>query len=95
MKTNIMDIKIRAALDGHQFDVLVADKDNGSEFIFGFGVITNAVLTTEYDNEGNEVDNGCMPWLEAIKKIEAYCNDETFYEVTMSIPEACIGGMHA
>lgn len=86
METNIMDIKIRAALDGHQFDVIVADKDNGKEFIYGFGFMGDFVATQELV-DGIVASDNCIERLEALKEIEKCCDDEELYEITMVIPD--------
>lgn len=86
MKTDIMDIKIRAALDGHVFDVIVADKDNGKEFIYGFGFMGDSVVTQELI-DGIVASDNCIERLEALKQIEKCCNDEELYDVTIVVPD--------
>lgn len=83
MNEKIMDIKIKAAYEGYKFDVSIADNDNGCGITYGFGIYPNHVLTEQTDEWGQVVDDGIVPWLEAIKKIEECCQDPELYDVVV------------
>lgn len=77
MRLNTLDkIKVRAALEGCLFNVVITDIDNGCTVTYGFGFIDNSVLVEEIDEYGIDMGDDCISKEDAFKELEKLVDSE-------------------